>query len=210
MELKRKRDFGVKATVCLAANPVTYNLSSNNSSLNGQNRASSSLSWARFAGQHGFVLPAVVPYLDQIVKVEVVLPKFALFGDIVEAVSFAIGVQETRFFGIALTNNALCDRCSGCMSNFKTVRFFKNLFLMSWINNLHLDGKRNPTPDFHIAWGSQIKIFGNLVNKNPYSWLLTSEKSSFLKIFGRFTKNSKKLIQSVRLSKNNFWYRDNW
>ena len=179
---KEKRYFGVKATVCLAPNPVTYNLSSNNLSLNGQNRASSSLSWVRFAGQHGFVLPAVVPYLDQIVKVEAVLLKFALVGDIVEAVSFAIGVQETRFFGIALTNNALYDRCSGCMSNFKTVRFFKNLFLMSWINSLHLDGKRNPTPDFHIAWGSQIKTL-EICQQKPLQMTFNERKIIFFENF---------------------------
>ena len=58
---------------------------------------------------------------------------------------------------------------------------------------LNLDGKK-PNPWFIMAWGSQIKILGYLVTNNPYSWIFKSDKTSILKIFSRFTKNSKKLI----------------
>ena len=51
------------------------------------------------------MLSVAVPYLDLSVNVEILLPKFALVLDVVEAVSFAIGVQETWFFGITMFDN---------------------------------------------------------------------------------------------------------
>ena len=95
---KDRRCFGAKSTVCLSENSLSAWPTPKGSPI------------ALIGGDnvhHQLTIPIVVPHLAEVIDVQIVSPKFALVSDVVEAACFAIGIQETWFFGLTASAEGL-------------------------------------------------------------------------------------------------------